>query len=128
METWVEEGRALYGEGTKDAEELWQFASASIGTQVRMTVRKIIDNDYTREEEQLGIENVRTGLLPKQKKKRKIASEVDEEDEDEESDGDSDDDEDEEMQDADSNDAKEPVEGRRTLEEMVRFATTGRAP
>ncbi|KAI9743650.1 MAG: mediator of RNA polymerase II transcription subunit 8 [Claussenomyces sp. TS43310] len=127
VESWIEEGRALNGDGVHKAEELWKFASESIGRQIMETVRRILDDDYTKEEREMGVKNVRTGLMSKAKRKRNVdVGEDGEEDDEEESDEDSD--EDEEMEDADGIAKTDPVQGTRTLDEMVRFATTGRVP
>jgi mediator of RNA polymerase II transcription subunit 8 len=90
VETWVDEGRAMQSgskEGKEeDVEDLWNWAAEWIGPRVAKYVGEDSRDHYTFEEQEAGIENVRTGL-------RRT---LDEEDSEEDDDGD---DDDEEMED-----------------------------
>jgi mediator of RNA polymerase II transcription subunit 8 len=130
VERWVEERKALQGE-TESMEALeaqWKEARDSVG---EMAARAAITNrkdQYTAEEREMGIENAKTGL------RNQIRWPGDEE-----SESDEDENEDEEMEDVNAKkgttpaeplDVKEKkIEGPvRTLDEIVRFGTTGLAP
>lgn len=83
VETWVEEGRAKQSElkesKEEDIEELWNWAAEWIGPRVAKYVGEDSREHYTLDEQEAGIENVRTGL------RRKLdEDESEDEDEDEE--------------------------------------------
>lgn len=133
VERWVEEGKALHGktEGIEALEAQWSEARDLIGRRVAEAAVSHAKDQYTAEERKLGIENVRTGLR----------SPMNMPGDDEESESDEDEDEDEEMEDVKVNVKKEntvvsgeQIEERkitgpiRTLDEIVRFGTTGLAP
>ena len=126
VEDWVQEGRATDSADGKQ-EELWNWANEWIGSRVATYAMDEAGDNYTVEERELGIENVRTGL------RRKF-----DEDEDE--------DEDQDMEDVAvvqvtsarrSNFGveygmdrlrKDPSRKSRSVEEVLRFATSGVIP
>jgi mediator of RNA polymerase II transcription subunit 8 len=87
VEDWVNEGRATQATNESDKEkendELWDWAKEYVGERVALYVMDINGKNYTREEREAGIENVRTGL----RRKLPETSEEDEEDSDEEMEG-----------------------------------------
>ena len=91
MEDWVNEGRTIQATTEagkeKEDEELWVWARGFIGERVAKYAIEEAGSNYTAEEREMGIENVRTGL------RRKLEDDEGSEDEDE------DEDEDEEMED-----------------------------
>jgi mediator of RNA polymerase II transcription subunit 8 len=131
VETWVEEGRSLgadlnTGKRDSDEEELLKWATGFINTRIATYVGEEAGDNYTVEERQMGIENIRTGL-------RRKLEESDSEEEDE----------DEEMEDAGvqvtsarrssmgavdfgmSELKKDPNGKTRNVEDILRFATSG---
>lgn len=127
VENWVEQGRSETTEGKeKDVEDLWNWASDWIGSRAAKYVLEDAGDNYTSEEREAGIENVRTGVRRK----------LDENESDDE-------DEDEEMEDVDidassaektaltlgdsgSREVKNiPVGTKRTLDEILRATTAG---
>lgn len=94
VEDWVNEGRTIQATNEADKEkendELWEWAKEYIGERVALYVFDVNGTNYTREEREMGIENVRTGLRRKLPEKERGEEESDDEDED---------DEDEEMED-----------------------------
>jgi mediator of RNA polymerase II transcription subunit 8 len=138
VESWIEEGRALGTDEEShalkdDAEDLWTFASESVGQMVAKTVLRTMNDGYTSEERATGVESVNTGLAGGLDPD--LFEDSEEEDEDEE-----DDDEDEEMGGVDGESrgrnkardeedvARQPVAGAKSLEDIVRFMTTGKGP
>ena len=91
VEDWVNEGRTIQATTEagkeKEDEELWVWARGFIGERVAKYAIEEAGSNYTAEEREMGIENVRTGL------RRKLEDDEGSEDEDE------DEDEDEEMED-----------------------------
>jgi len=128
VENWVDEGLSIHAEADdgKDLEELWSWAGDWIGTRVAKYILEESGDDYTIDEREAGISNVRTGL-------RK--SDEDESSEEE--------DEDEEMEDVGVNvtlvrrtsvgqvefgvgEIKKKPEGQaKRLEDILKFATGG---
>jgi mediator of RNA polymerase II transcription subunit 8 len=131
VETWVEEGRSLgaelnTGKRDSDEEELLTWATNFIDARIATYVGEEAGDNYTVEEREMGVENVRTGLRRK----------LDESDSEEE-------DEDEEMEDAGvqvtsarrssmgavefgmSELKKDPNGKTRSVEDILRFATSG---
>lgn len=128
VETWVEEGRAAEitndTEKVEDLDELWAWAKGYTGERVARYALEEAGENYSAEERELGIGNVRTGL------RRPL--EVD--DAEDSGDEDEDEDEDEEMEmdigaTVGSNgleEAKIIPEGKvRTMDDILRFATSG---
>ena len=128
VETWVDEGRSAAVKGKEDdTEELWNWAADWIGQRAAKYVLEEGGENYTIEEREAGIENVRTGLM------RDLEGEESEEEEDE--------DEDEEMEDVSVNASSaaatntillEPVKEevkpagtRRNLDEILKATITG---
>lgn len=134
VEAWVDEGLACQagneggggGEGEVGCEgeidEKWRDAKELIGERVARAAVKHRMDQYTAEEREMGIENVNTGLM----RQMKLGGA------DRENEGG----EDEEMRDGDEEGGKEreaaeettfcgPV---RSLDEIVRFMTVGKAP
>ncbi|KAG9239898.1 mediator of RNA polymerase II transcription complex subunit 8-domain-containing protein [Calycina marina] len=66
-ESWVEQGlaaNASLGVKVTELEELWEWAKAWLDDRFQTFIQDEYDNPYTAEEEELGWENVRTGLQP----------------------------------------------------------------
>ena len=84
VETWVDQGRAIrteVAEGKEeDIEDLWNWAADWIGPRVAKYALEEAGDNYTVEEREAGIENVKTGL----KRKLEEDDSSDEDDEDEE--------------------------------------------
>lgn len=80
VEDWVDEGRAVQRASkdgkTEDVEDLWGWAADWIGPRVAKYVGEESREHYTLEEQEAGIENVRTGL------RRKLDEDESDEDED----------------------------------------------
>jgi mediator of RNA polymerase II transcription subunit 8, fungi type len=141
VERWVEEGRVMavptsqagngQGEQEDDLEEKWKAARDFIGERIARAAVTHRRDEYTAEEREMGIENVNTGLQRPMRLRRN------------DGDGESDEDEgeDEEMEDvgvvrdgagASKLEMGTEQKGRggtaRSLDEIVRFTTTGLAP
>lgn len=128
VETWVDQGRSEAVEDKEDdAEDLWNWAADWIGQRAATYVLEEGGDNYTSEEREAGIENVRTGLRRK----------LDEDESDEE-----DEDEDDEMEDAvpdsmkaertNSSQAEAEIEAvkkssgtKRTLDDILKASVTG---
>jgi mediator of RNA polymerase II transcription subunit 8 len=142
VERWVEEGRAMalstsqagngQGEQEDDLEEKWKEARDFIGERIARAAVTHRRDEYTTEEREMGIENVNTGL------RRPMKLGVDEDGESDEGES-----EDEEMEDVEvvrdvagglkleiGTEQKGTNNGGkvRSLDEIVRFMTTGLAP
>jgi mediator of RNA polymerase II transcription subunit 8 len=141
VERWVEEGRVMavptsqagngQGEQEDDLEEKWKAARDFIGERIARAAVTHRRDEYTAEEREMGIENVNTGLQRPMRLRRN----------DGDSESDEDEGEDEEMEDVgvvrDGAGALKlemgtEQKGRggtaRSLDEIVRFTTTGLAP
>lgn len=141
VDRWVEEGRAMaiptsqasngQGETDDDLEEKWKAARDFIGERIARAAVTHRRDEYTAEERELGIENVNTGLQRPMKLSR----------DDGDSESDEDESEDEEMEDVGvvrdgtgglKLEIRTEQKGRggtvRSLDEIVRFMTTGLAP
>jgi mediator of RNA polymerase II transcription subunit 8, fungi type len=141
VERWVEEGRVMavptsqagngQGEQEDDLEEKWKAARDFIGERIARAAVTHRRDEYTAEEREMGIENVNTGLQRPMKLRRN----------DGDSESDEDESEDEEMVDVgvvrDGAGALKlemgtEQKGRggtaRSMDEIVRFMTTGLAP
>lgn len=139
VERWVEEGRATAlqtGSGLAETdgglEEKWKAAKDFIGERVARAAVTHRRDEYTAEEREMGIEHVNTGL----QRPMKMSGDNDD------SDSDEDEDEDQEMEDVGVVEVKDgsglalglsveekKVQGKvRSLDEIVRFMTTGLTP
>ncbi|RDW69940.1 hypothetical protein BP5796_08337 [Coleophoma crateriformis] len=88
VEEWVAEGRAIEG-NTKDEEDFSKWAQGWIGERIATYAMEEGGDNFTAEEREMGIENVRTGLRRK----------FEDDDESEEDDDDEDEDRDQKMED-----------------------------
>jgi mediator of RNA polymerase II transcription subunit 8 len=79
---WVNDGRTIQAmneaDREKEGEELWTWARGFIGERVAKYAMEEAGSNYTAEEREMGIENVRTGL------RRKLEDEESEEEDDDE--------------------------------------------
>jgi mediator of RNA polymerase II transcription subunit 8 len=112
VEAWVDEGKAT--ENDNDAlEATWEAAKAFIGPSSAGAAMKIRRDPYTAEERELGVENVNTGLSKPMKMSDDDESQGDEEGPEKDN----------------ENDTKKLGEApARTLDDIVRFMTTGLTP
>jgi mediator of RNA polymerase II transcription subunit 8, fungi type len=140
VERWVEEGRAMAaqspgldneeGEAEDELEQKWKAAREFIGERIARAAVTHRRDAYTAEERAMGIENVNTGL----RRPMKLGDEGN-------SDSEEEDDGDEEMEDVavvrdgagglklEVGVEQKANEGKvRSLDEIVRFMTTGLAP
>lgn len=141
VERWVEEGRVMavptsqtgngQGEQEDDLEEKWKAARDFIGERIARAAVTHRRDEYTAEEREMGIENVNTGLQRPMRLRRS----------DGDSESDEDEGEDEEMEDVGvvrdgagalkleiGTEQKGHGGTARSLDEIVRFTTTGLAP